>query len=123
VIERGGIRHAFDVSVYANPQTVCVDAPGVHAAFAPVSRFPDPDEHLDPGSLLAPLPGSVVRIAVSEGDTVAEGQPLLWLEAMKMEHLVAAPVAGVLARLHVAPGRQVAVGAVLAIVEPKEHTP
>ncbi|HEX4789209.1 MAG TPA: biotin carboxylase N-terminal domain-containing protein [Actinospica sp.] len=122
VIERAGIRYAFDVSYYAEEQSVCVDGPGVHSGLTPVSRFPDPDEHLDPGSLLAPLPGSVVRIAAAEGDAVAEGQPLLWLEAMKMEHLVAAPVAGVLARLHVAPGQQVAVGAVLAIVEPKEHT-
>jgi propionyl-CoA carboxylase alpha chain len=123
VIERAGIRYAFDVSVYANPRTVCVDGPGVRATLIPVSRFPAPAEHLDPGSLLAPLPGAVVRIAVSEGDTVAKGQPLLWLEAMKMEHLVAAPAAGVLARLHVSPGQQVAVGAVLAILEPKEHTP
>jgi len=127
VFERGGLRLAFDVSAYGDvgdgPSMVCVDGPGVHAALTPVSRYPDPDEHVDPGSLLAPMPGAVLRIAVSEGETVAKGQPLLWLEAMKMEHLVAAPADGVLARLHVAPGQQVAVGAVLAIVEPKEHTP
>ena len=111
------------MSTYDDGSTVCVDGRGVHAAFTAVSRFPDPDEHVDPGSLLAPMPGSVARVAASEGDTVAKGQPLLWLEAMKMEHLVAAPIDGVLARLHVAPGQQVAVGAVLAIVDPKEHTP
>jgi propionyl-CoA carboxylase alpha chain len=47
---------------------------------------------------------------------VEAGQPLLWLEAMKMEHRVAAPAAGVLAALH-ADGRQVEVGAVLAVVQ------
>jgi propionyl-CoA carboxylase alpha chain len=127
VFERGGLRLAFDVSAYGDsgdgPSMVCVDGPGVHATLTPVSRFPDPDEHVDPGSLLAPMPGAVLRIAASEGETVTKGQPLLWLEAMKMEHLVAAPADGLLARLHVAPGQQVAVGAVLAIVEPKEHTP
>ena len=123
VLERSGVRYAFDVSVYEDGSVVCVDGPGVHAELRPVSRFPDPDEHTVPGSLLAPMPGAVVRIAAAEGDTVAKGQPLLWLEAMKMEHVVAAPVDGVLARLHVAPGQQVAVGAVLAIVDPKEPTP
>jgi propionyl-CoA carboxylase alpha chain len=123
VIERGGIRYAFDVSAYEGGSMVCVDGPGAHAALQPVGRFPEPDENAVPGSLLAPMPGSVVRVAAAEGDDVAKGQPLLWLEAMKMEHLVAAPIDGVLTRLHVAPGRQVAVGAVLAIVEPKEPAP
>jgi propionyl-CoA carboxylase alpha chain len=123
VLEFDSIRYPFDVSTYDDPSMVCVDGPGVHATLIPVSRFPDPDEHTDPGSLLAPMPGSVVRIAASEGDVVTKGQPLLWLEAMKMEHLVAAPVDGVLTRLNVAPGHQVGVGTVLAIVETKERTP
>ncbi|NED86225.1 acetyl-CoA carboxylase biotin carboxyl carrier protein subunit, partial [Streptomyces sp. SID11233] len=61
-----------------------------------------------------------------EGAEVAEGAPLLWLEAMKMEHRVSAPRAGVLVRLPVEPGRQVEVGALLAVIEdaePRHHTP
>ncbi|MGO4430795.1 acetyl-CoA carboxylase biotin carboxyl carrier protein subunit, partial [Streptomyces sp. MCAF7] len=66
---------------------------------------------------LAPMPGTVVRVAeVAVGDRVEAGQTILWLEAMKMEHRVTAPAAGVLSALYATPGRQVEVGAVLAVV-------
>ncbi|WP_306329081.1 acetyl/propionyl/methylcrotonyl-CoA carboxylase subunit alpha [Streptomyces venezuelae] len=81
-------------------------------------RFTDPREQTAPGSLLAPMPGTVVRVAdgLAVGDRVEAGQPLLWLEAMKMEHRVIAPASGTLTALHAAPGRQVEVGALLAVV-------
>ena len=68
------------------------------------------------------MPGTVVRVAegLREGGRVAAGQPLLWLEAMKMEHRIAAPASGTLTALHAGPGRQVEVGAVLAVVTPDE---
>ncbi|KOX46364.1 acetyl-CoA carboxylase biotin carboxyl carrier protein subunit, partial [Streptomyces sp. NRRL F-7442] len=74
--------------------------------------------HHAPGSLLAPMPGTVVRVAegLTEGATVQEGQPLLWLEAMKMEHRITAPATGTLAELNAVPGQQVTVGSVLAVV-------
>ncbi|MFE0649345.1 acetyl/propionyl/methylcrotonyl-CoA carboxylase subunit alpha [Streptomyces sp. NPDC059534] len=82
-------------------------------------RFTDPSEQTAPGSLLAPMPGTVVRVAdgLAVGDRVTAGQPLLWLEAMKMEHRVTAPASGTLTALHAAPGRQVEVGALLAVVQ------
>ncbi|MEU2243207.1 biotin carboxylase N-terminal domain-containing protein [Streptomyces sp. NPDC018338] len=82
-------------------------------------RFPDPADQREPGSLLAPMPGTVVRVAdgLAVGDRVTAGQPLLWLEAMKMEHRVTAPASGTLTALHAAPGRQVEVGALLAVVQ------
>ncbi len=64
-------------------------------------------------SLAAPMPGTVVRVHVREGQEVAAHQPLVVLEAMKMEHIVAAPYAGVVRRLNAAPGALVAKGAVL----------
>jgi propionyl-CoA carboxylase alpha chain len=67
--------------------------------------------------LLAPMPGSVVRVGVAVGDEVSQGQPLLWLEAMKMEHTVSAPADGVVIELAVAAGQQVDLGAVLAVVQ------
>ncbi|MFJ1600064.1 biotin carboxylase N-terminal domain-containing protein [Streptomyces sp. NPDC088261] len=81
-------------------------------------RFTDPSATPAPGSLLAPMPGTVVRVAegLAEGDRVTAGQPLVWLEAMKMEHRVTAPASGTLTALHAAPGRQVDVGALLAVV-------
>ncbi|WP_431961886.1 acetyl/propionyl/methylcrotonyl-CoA carboxylase subunit alpha [Actinacidiphila sp. bgisy160] len=119
VLEVAGVRRAFDVAVYGDE--VCVDGPPDAHRFTALPRFPDPVAQLAPGSLLAPMPGTVVRLAdVAVGDKVAAGQPLLWLEAMKMEHRVAAPADGVLAALHAEVGRQVDVGAVLAVVQEED---
>jgi propionyl-CoA carboxylase alpha chain len=63
------------------------------------------------------MPGAVVRIAVSVGDTVAAGQPLMWLEAMKMEHAVCAPAAGRVAEIGVGLGAQVEQGAALVVID------
>ena len=121
VLEERGILRAFDVATYDD--VICLDGPGTSVALTRVSRFPDQALKPDPGSLLAPMPGTVARVAVPEGARVVAGQPLLWLEAMKMEHLVTAPADGVLAQLHVTPGQQVSVGTILAVVEPKERIP
>ncbi|WP_184570711.1 acetyl/propionyl/methylcrotonyl-CoA carboxylase subunit alpha [Streptomyces zagrosensis] len=89
----------------------------VSYALTPLPRFPDPTARTEPGSLLAPMPGTVIRLAnAAVGDAVQAGQPLLWLEAMKMEHKIIAPASGTLAALPVAPGQQVEVGALLAVV-------
>ncbi|MEK9803207.1 MAG: acetyl/propionyl/methylcrotonyl-CoA carboxylase subunit alpha [Curvibacter sp.] len=65
------------------------------------------------GRLTAPMPGKVVSFAVQAGDTVAKGQVLAVMEAMKMEHTIAAPADGVVVELLYAPGDQVAEGAEL----------
>ncbi len=65
------------------------------------------------GRLTAPMPGKVVSFAVKAGDKVAKGQALAVMEAMKMEHTIAAPVDGVVQELLYAPGDQVAEGAEL----------
>jgi 3-methylcrotonyl-CoA carboxylase alpha subunit len=65
------------------------------------------------GRLTAPMPGKVVSFAVKAGDTVKKGQPLAVMEAMKMEHTIAAPADGTVAELLYAPGDQVAEGAEL----------
>jgi propionyl-CoA carboxylase alpha chain len=111
----GVVRH-FDVNVYA--EQVHVDTARGSYRLIPVPRFADPRQQAEPGSLLAPMPGTVVRIAdgLVEGAQVTAGQPLIWLEAMKMEHRVTAPGSGTLTALHAAPGRQVEAGALLAVV-------
>jgi propionyl-CoA carboxylase alpha chain len=113
-LELAGIRRTFHVAVY--PDLVCVDSALGPVALTPAARFTDPARQVAPGSLLAPMPGTVVRIAVSAGDQVEQGQPLLWLEAMKMEHKITAPASGTLTSLPVATGQQVELGAVLAVV-------
>ena len=72
------------------------------------------------GSLLAPMPGTVVSVDVEPGDRVEAGQPVLVLEAMKMQHTVAAPTAGTVTELPVSTGQQVAAGEVLAVVEEEQ---
>jgi propionyl-CoA carboxylase alpha chain len=119
VLEVAGVRRAFDVATYA--ERVFVDSPFVCTALTALPRFTEPGERTAPGSLRAPMPGTVIRIGdFSPGDRVAAGQPLLWLEAMKMEHVIAAPVGGTLTELTAEVGHQVELGAVLAVV--KEET-
>jgi propionyl-CoA carboxylase alpha chain len=114
VLDVGGLRRTFDVARY--PGLVCVDSPIAAVQLRPVGRFSEPSTQVTPGSLVAPMPGTVTRVAVAVGDRVRQGQPMLWLEAMKMEHPVAAPQDGVVARLPVTAGQQVEVGTVLAVV-------
>ncbi|MVZ99581.1 ATP-grasp domain-containing protein [Actinomadura sp. LD22] len=69
------------------------------------------------GVLRSPMPGTVLAVKVGEGDRVDEGQPIAVVEAMKMEHTVTAPRAGVVAQLPARAGAQVALDAVLAVIE------
>jgi 3-methylcrotonyl-CoA carboxylase alpha subunit len=71
------------------------------------------DTAAEGGRLTAPMPGKVVSFAVQAGDAVKKGQPLAVMEAMKMEHTIAAPADGTVAELLYAPGDQVAEGAEL----------
>ena len=113
-VEADLISACFDVEVA--DQDVYVDGPlgAVHLRVVP--RFVDPATAVASGSLLAPMPGTVVSVAVEAGAEVAAGEPVLVLEAMKMQHTVNAPRAGVVTEIDVQPGAQVAAGDVLAVV-------
>jgi len=69
------------------------------------------------GRLSAPMPGKLISFAVQAGDTVRRGQALAVMEAMKMEHTIAAPADGTVAELLYAPGDQVSEGAELLKLE------
>jgi propionyl-CoA carboxylase alpha chain len=114
VLDHAGVRRAFAVARYGSDSYV--DSASGCVRLTAVDRFPDPADHVAPGSLLAPMPGSVVRIAAGVGDVVTAGQAILWLEAMKMQHQINAPAAGIIADLPVRTGEQVDVGTVLAVV-------
>ncbi|UUV33337.1 biotin/lipoyl-binding protein [Amycolatopsis roodepoortensis] len=118
VLEVSGVRRKFTVARYGD--TVYVDSPEGAVELGVVPRYTDPDAALAAGSLVAPMPGTVVRLAVEAGDTVKTGDPLLWLEAMKMEHRIAAPADGVVTELPVVVGQQVEVGTILAVVGENE---
>ena len=114
----GGIRRTLHV--HRVGEEVFVDGPDGSTAFREPPRFPVPGIQAGEGSLLAPMPGTVVRVAVVKGDTVSAGQTVLVLEAMKMEHVVSAPTDGVISELHASAGETVDTGAVLAVVTPEE---
>jgi acetyl/propionyl-CoA carboxylase alpha subunit len=111
-----GTRRRFEIQIAG--EHVYVDGPGGSAEFMRLARFPVPGHEATPGSLLAPLPGTVARVLVGAGDHVGAGDPLVVLEAMKMEHPVRAPWPGTVAELSVAEGAQVDAGTVLAVMAP-----
>ncbi len=80
-------------------------------------RFPDPAAAAAAGSLLAPMPGTVVRVEAAVGDHVEAGALILAIEAMKMEHAIRAPAPGIVTELPISVGAQVDSGSVLAVLE------
>lgn len=116
VLEVDGVRTRWEVAI--DGDRVHVDGPATHAGLRRVPRFVDPADQVATGSLLAPMPGSVVTVLAEAGQHVSAGDPVLVLEAMKMQHTVAAPADGVVSDLPVSAGHQVAAGDVLAVVSP-----
>ncbi|MCB9434632.1 MAG: acetyl-CoA carboxylase biotin carboxylase subunit [Ardenticatenaceae bacterium] len=78
---------------------------------------PASSESAGSGNILAPMPGSIRRLAVAVGDTVAVGQTLLILEAMKMEHAIPAPFAGTISQILVQEGEQMQARQLMVVLE------
>ncbi len=93
---------------------------GARFEFDAVDRYAPPDtDEGHGGHLTAPMPGSVVSVLVSIGDVVKKGQPLIIMEAMKMEHTIVAPLDGVVEAIYFAAKEQVKEGAELvALAQP-----
>jgi acetyl-CoA/propionyl-CoA carboxylase biotin carboxyl carrier protein len=111
VVVAGGVAH--------------VDVAGRSIAFS-LAQAPDVDRaaraatahHGGALDIVAPMPGAILAVHVSGGAPVDVGDPVVTLEAMKMEHAVIAPIAGRVAELRARAGDQVARGDILAVVEP-----
>jgi propionyl-CoA carboxylase alpha chain len=112
-LEVAGVRRRFGIVPGTNPNVVHVQTAEGGVTLVERPRHPEPGAAVAAGSLVSPMPGTVVRVAVAEGDEVAAGAPLLVLEAMKMEHEITAPADGTVRAVHVAQGGQVETGAVL----------
>ena len=95
-----------------------VNGPDGQLDLRELPRYPGAEGALAEGALVAPMPGRVIRLAVTEGAAVEAGSVVAVLEAMKMEHELLAPAAGTVAAVHVAEGDQVDAGAALAVIDP-----
>jgi propionyl-CoA carboxylase alpha chain len=118
-LDLGGARRRFRIAGYDTPagRRIEVDSALGAVSLVVVPRFADPAEQVAEGATVAPMPGTVVRLAHAAGDRVEAGEELLVLEAMKMQHRVVAATSGIIAELRVGAGQQVDAGAVLAVIE------
>jgi propionyl-CoA carboxylase alpha chain len=114
-LEVEGVRRAYDANIVGS--VVYVDGPDGSSELHELDRFPLPAEEDVAGSLSSPMPGIIVRVDVEPGQRVDAGQPLVVLDAMKMEHTVSAPHAGRVAEVRVAAGDQVEGGRALVVLE------
>ena len=118
VLSSGGDTRRFALTVYQVGEQVSVFASHGSAQATVVDTLAHAGEgHKEAGRLTAPMPGKVIAYLVKAGDAIKTGQPLAVLEAMKMEHTIAAPRDGTVAELLFAPGDQVSEGGELLTLE------
>lgn len=120
-LEVDGVRRRYGVDVTG--EQVSVSSWNGAITVGLVKRFPDEAQVAPPGALTAAMPGTVIAVHASVGDEVQAGSPFVVMEAMKMEHTIAAPESGRVAELLVKAGDQVDAGALLACIEPLEAAP
>ncbi len=115
-----------DIDGHRQRATVTADAQGRVQVLSPSlgivdleasPRFPGRAGEVVTGATRSPMPGVVVALAVTAGDEVAKGAPLVIVEAMKMEHRVTSPVAGTVTEIRVVVGQQVEADEILVVVE------
>ena len=104
---------SFVVDSVIDGETLHVFSPLGHYALDYTPTLANVGERDDDSALLAPMPGKVIALFVEAGVSVERGQPLLVIEAMKMEHTISAPSAGRVASIRFGVGDQVAEGAQL----------
>ena len=112
--------HLHIMEMLRSISSVTIFAGGISFGFGLPQVLAASDDHKASDRILAPMPGVVKLVAASVGQAVVKGEPLLVLEAMKMEHTMPAPRDGVVAQVLVAFGDQVSDGAVLLLLEPKD---
>ncbi len=113
-----GQRHYFSVTKDGDDWLVHGDAGDL--AITELPRYPVPGADDLSGGLVAPMPGAVLAMEVSNGDSVSKGDLMVILEAMKMEHRITAPRDGVVEGIHAAVGDQVENGQLLVTLAEEE---
>ncbi|MFU8841925.1 MAG: biotin carboxylase N-terminal domain-containing protein [Nitriliruptoraceae bacterium] len=117
-VEVDGHRRRVQVHAGADGRVQVVLPGRAPVTLQAVPRFPARGQEEVAGATRSPMPGVVVAVAASVGDRVTEGQHLVSVEAMKMEHRITAPQAGEVVEVRVAAGQQVDADEVLVVVEP-----
>jgi biotin carboxyl carrier protein len=115
VVELDGLRRQFTFD--RNGDHIVVSDRTNAVTFRVLPRFADTSASAVEGALESPVPGTVVAVEVAAGDQVAEGQTLVVMEAMKMEHRIVAQAAGVISEIRVNVGQSVDAHEVLVVVE------
>lgn len=121
ILRAGGRAHELRLAV--GPEATFVHISGRTYEVGrvdPAERLAGSDAGASGDRLVAPMPGVVVTVAVRPGDTVAEGQPLLVIESMKLETTLTAPRDGVIAEMPFAEGDSFGLKDVLAQLAPEE---
>ncbi len=85
-------------------------------AASPAKKTAKPQPAAGNGNLTAPMPGTIVKVLVNKGDQVEAGQPLIILEAMKMENKINASATGTVTSIAVSPGQTVDTGQLLLTI-------
>ena len=106
------------LSVFRDTRQITVSSTARRWQFLTTTEKDYDTEHALPGQLSAPMPGRVVRVCVEQGQTVVEGEPLVVMEAMKMEHTITAPYAGKITSLRYRVGDLVDEGVELLVLDP-----
>ena len=115
--DHDGHRHTLRVVVDEARGQFFVHGTYGSTALVEQPRFPEPGAEQIAGGCVAPMPGKIIKVLVTEGQSVTKGTVLVILEAMKMEHSVAASEDGVVTKIAVSEGEQVDSAQVLAVVE------
>lgn len=111
LLRRGATQRRCIVARSGEDRWVWIDGHVHHLQVA--SARVGTETHHSPDELLAPMPGQVLKVMVSAGEAVRRNQPLLVLEAMKMQYEIVAPRDGVVERVCASEGAQVSGGATL----------
>jgi acetyl-CoA/propionyl-CoA carboxylase biotin carboxyl carrier protein len=120
LLDVDGTRHQAVVNV--QPHAIDLVHEGQRFVFERPDVFGDHGPAQGDGTLLAPMPGTVLAVQVTPGQHVVEGETLGTMEAMKMELALKAPFSGTVTEVNAAQGDQVQLGATLFVVEPGGHT-
>ena len=118
---------SYEVTVEDLTEADSYHAPLMSAQHSPISAAPvqpaqaadraKPQLPIDTGAVTSPMAGAIKALLVKTGDQVKQGQPLVILEAMKMENQITAPVVGTVKSVNVAVGESVREGHVLVVLE------